>query len=71
MTIWDWTARIKFDKYELGQNFSIIIFLGKVPENPMDWLVSPDFVGAHDAFVHGPVGKILSSTKALYIFPNR
>ena len=29
----------------------------------MDWLVSPNFVGAHHAFVDGPVGKILSSTK--------
>lgn len=53
MTIWDWTARIEFDKYELGQSFSVIIFLGKVPEDPMDWLVCPEFVGAHHAFVDG------------------
>ena len=50
--LWEWTARVEFNKYELGVSFSVPIFLGTVPEDPEDWLVSPNFVGAHHAYVH-------------------
>ncbi|KAF9560844.1 tyrosinase [Agrocybe pediades] len=52
----DWAARIHFKKYELGTSFSVLIFLGAVPENTDDWLVSPNFVGAHHAFVNSNAG---------------
>jgi tyrosinase len=49
--MWDWTARVEFKKYELGSSFSVLIFLGQVPENPREWRVSPSYVGGHHAFV--------------------
>ena len=54
--IWEWTARVEFKKYELGASFSVLIFLGQVPENPREWLVSPNYVGGHHAFVNSAAG---------------
>ncbi|KAI0297678.1 photo-regulated tyrosinase [Russula brevipes] len=48
----DWTARIHFKKYELGGSFSVLIFVGEVPENPSQWRTCPSFVGVHAAFVN-------------------
>ena len=48
-SFWGWTARVEFNKYELGTSFS---FLGLVPENPQEWRVSSNFVGGHHAFVN-------------------
>jgi len=53
MSFWDWTAHIECEKYELSQSYTIIIFLGEVPEDPMDWLICPQFVGTHHAMVDG------------------
>jgi len=50
--LWEWTVRVEFNKYELGMSFSVPIFLGTVPEDPEEWLVSPNFVGAHHAYVN-------------------
>jgi len=50
--LWEWTARVEFKKYELGSSFSVLIFLGSVPENPREWRISPNYVGGHHAFVN-------------------
>ena len=50
--MWDWTARIEFKKYELGMSFSVLIFLGEVPENPQEWRISTNYVGGSHAFVN-------------------
>ncbi|PPQ85895.1 hypothetical protein CVT25_015834 [Psilocybe cyanescens] len=55
--LYDWTARIECKKYELGTSFSILVFLGTVPEDPEQWLVDPHFVGAHHAFVNSKAGE--------------
>ncbi|KIM38482.1 hypothetical protein M413DRAFT_75996 [Hebeloma cylindrosporum] len=55
--LWDWTARIEFRKYELGVSFSVLLFLGEVPEDPEQWLVCSNFVGAHHAFVNTAAGQ--------------
>ncbi len=49
---WEWTARIRVKMYALGGSFSVLIFLGTVPEDPADWRTSPHYVGAHHAFVN-------------------
>nr|BAD51402.1 photo-regulated tyrosinase [Polyporus arcularius] len=49
---WEWTARIRVKKYAVGGSFSVLIFLGAVPEIPADWRSSPHYVGAHHAFVN-------------------
>ncbi|KAK0450230.1 photo-regulated tyrosinase, partial [Armillaria borealis] len=51
-SFYDWTARIRVKKYGLGGSFSVLIFLGEVPEDPQLWHSSPSFVGAHHAFVN-------------------
>nr|BAE48754.1 polyphenoloxidase [Agaricus blazei] len=48
----DWSAQIKFNRHEAGQSFSVCLFLGDVPEDPSQWLVSPNLVGTRHAFVH-------------------
>jgi len=48
----DWTARVEFKKFEIGQSFSILLFLGSVPEKPEEYLTSPHYVGGHHAFVN-------------------
>lgn len=48
----DWTARVTFDRTEVGGSFSVVFFLGSVPEDSSTWLTCPQFVGAHHAFVH-------------------
>ena len=49
----DWSTRIHVKKYELSGSFSVLIFLGEVPEDPEEWCTSPSFVGAHHVFVNG------------------
>ncbi|KAF8271967.1 tyrosinase [Lactarius quietus] len=48
----DWTIRIRFKKFELGQSCTVLIFLGKVPRDVSRWRTSPTFVGAHVSFVN-------------------
>ncbi|KAA1472059.1 photo-regulated tyrosinase [Dentipellis sp. KUC8613] len=50
--IWEWTARIHIEQYAIGGSFSVLLFLGNVPSNPDEWRTSPNFVGAHHAFVN-------------------
>ncbi|KAJ7711400.1 tyrosinase [Mycena metata] len=50
--IWDWTARIQVKKYEVGGSFSVLLFLGAVPDDPTQWRTSPNFVGAHHVFAN-------------------
>ena len=49
--ILDWTVRIRFNKYGLGQSFGVLIFLGDVPDDAEQWISSPNFVGTHAAYV--------------------
>ena len=50
--LYEWTARVECKKFELGCSYSVIIFLGHVPDDPTDWQVSPNYVGSHYAFVN-------------------
>jgi tyrosinase len=50
--IYDWAARIHSQKFELGQGYAILIFLGEVPADEEHWRTCPSFVGAHCAFVN-------------------
>jgi hypothetical protein len=50
--IHDWTARVHFKSYELGQSFLVLIFLGDVPDDPSQWMRAPSYVGSHAAFVN-------------------
>jgi tyrosinase len=49
----DWTVRIHVKKYELRQSFTVLIFLGTVPEDPSQWRKASSYVGSHSTFVNG------------------
>ncbi|KAG8930241.1 hypothetical protein FRC01_003109 [Tulasnella sp. 417] len=51
-TYTDWTARIHVNKYAVGSSFSVLIFLGPVPEDPAQWRTSESYVGAHHVFMN-------------------
>ncbi|KAG9029813.1 hypothetical protein FS837_003465, partial [Tulasnella sp. UAMH 9824] len=53
----DWTVRIRVNKYGLGGSFSVLIFLGEIPDDPAEWRSSPNYVGAHRAFVSSGYGE--------------
>jgi tyrosinase len=48
---YDWAARIRV-KQELDSSFVVLIFLGEVPNDPADWILSPTYVGSHDIFLN-------------------
>jgi tyrosinase len=50
--LYDWTARIHFKKYELGESCAVLIFVGDVPEDPSHWRTCPSLCGSHHAFVN-------------------
>jgi tyrosinase len=53
----EWSIRIHVKKYELSGSFSVLIFLGEVPEDPEEWCTSPSYVGGHYAFVNSAAGQ--------------
>jgi len=52
----NWTARIRCNQHELGDNFSVLLFLVQVPEDPTEWLTSPNFVGSFNTHVDNAYG---------------
>ncbi|KAG9009286.1 hypothetical protein FRB90_008451 [Tulasnella sp. 427] len=52
-TYTDWAARIHVNKYITGSSFSVLIFLGPVPEDPAQWRTCESYVGAQHVFVNG------------------
>ena len=60
--MYDWTARVEFKKYELNSSFSVLIFIGQVPENPREWRSSPSYVGGHHAFVNSAASRCSNCT---------
>jgi tyrosinase len=51
-TITEWTVRVHCKQFELGGSFSILFFIGHVPEDPSEWHVSPTLAGTFDAIVN-------------------
>jgi tyrosinase len=49
----DWTVRIHVKKYKLRQSFTVLIFLGSVPDDPSQWRKASSYVGSHAAFANG------------------
>lgn len=47
----EWTARIRCNENEVGGSFSVLFFIGVVPEDPKQWAKSASCVGVHDVFV--------------------
>lgn len=47
-----WTARIRCSLSKVESSFSVLLFLGDVPEDSTAWTSSPSFIGASDVFVN-------------------
>jgi tyrosinase len=48
----DWFIRVRVKKFQFGQSFTILFFLGSVPEDIAEWRTSPHLVGSHSEFVN-------------------
>jgi tyrosinase len=49
--LYEWAARVECKKFELCCSYSVLIFLGDVPDDPEEWQVNPNYVGSHYALV--------------------
>jgi len=48
----DWFIRIRVKKFQLGQSFTVLFFLGPVPEDVDQYRLSPQLIGSHSEFVN-------------------
>ena len=48
----DWFIRVRVKKFQLKQSFTILFFLGPVPESVENWRTSPHLIGSHSEFVN-------------------
>lgn len=48
----DWFIRIRVKKFQLGQSFTVLFFLGSVPDNVEQWRLSPHLIGSYSEFVN-------------------
>lgn len=53
----DWAARIRFKKSEMHSSFSVLIFVGQVPDDPAKWRSSSSYVGSHYGLVNSEAEK--------------
>ncbi len=49
---YDWTARIRVKKFEVGCSFQVLLFLGTVPTDPKQWILSPTLAGTYCILVN-------------------
>jgi len=53
---YNWSVRIRVRKFELGRSFTVLVFLGKVPENPAEWYTCKEMVGRNHVFANSAPG---------------
>jgi len=53
---WNWSVRIRVRKFELGRSFTVLVFLGNVPENPAEWYTCQQMVGRNHVFANSAPG---------------
>ena len=53
---YEWTVRIRVKKFEYGESFSVLVFLGEVPHDPDQWMTAESFAGVHHVFAGMPGG---------------
>jgi hypothetical protein len=57
----EWSVWIRCNEFELGGSFSVLIFVGRVPDDPKQWMSSSSCVGIHDVYTgsasHGSDGQ--------------
>jgi len=51
----NWTARLRFDQFEVDRSFTIFVFFCKeseIPDDPKEWYTCPNLAGCNDVFVN-------------------
>jgi hypothetical protein len=48
----DWSACVRFKKFELRESLAVHIFLKEPPSDPTEWIGCDGYVGSHFAFVN-------------------
>ncbi|KAH9929640.1 tyrosinase [Amylocystis lapponica] len=56
-TTLEWTAEVHFQKHALQQSFSVLLFVGPVPDDPAQWRTSTSFAGAVHAFANSTAAR--------------
>lgn len=56
LTFIEWVARVRCSEHALGGSYSVLIFLGPVPDFPDDWQASPYLVGMHGVYTYSSGG---------------
>ncbi|KAG8918495.1 hypothetical protein FRC02_002331, partial [Tulasnella sp. 418] len=46
----EWSARIRCKEHALGGSYSVLLFVGPIPDEEKDWRISPSFVGIHGVY---------------------
>jgi hypothetical protein len=49
----EWTANFVMKEHELGQSYTVLLFLGPVPPTATQWRTSPSLVGVYSAHTSG------------------
>jgi tyrosinase len=52
-----WTARVRCNHHDIQGSFSILLFVGDVPEDPKKWRRAPTYAGSNDIFLMGAEAK--------------
>ncbi|KAK2467605.1 hypothetical protein APHAL10511_000460 [Amanita phalloides] len=53
---WNWSVRLRVKKFELGRSFSVLVFLGDVPEDYNNWWTSENLAGVNQVFANSAPG---------------
>lgn len=59
----EWIANIRVKKHAMGGSFSIHLFLGEIPSDPLSWPVASSLVGTLGVFAHRGIHGIHSDRK--------
>ncbi|KAI1416072.1 Di-copper centre-containing protein [Hypoxylon sp. FL1857] len=65
----EWIANIRVSKHAMGGSFSIHLFLGEVPYDPLSWPVASNLVGTLGIFAHRGVHGWKSDRKVAGTIP--
>ncbi|KAG8939188.1 hypothetical protein FRC03_006496 [Tulasnella sp. 419] len=46
----EWSALVQCKEHALGGSYSVLLFMGSIPDSPGDWRPSPSFVGMRTVY---------------------
>lgn len=46
-----WSVHFTLTPFTIDKSFSLVVFRGTVPKDPLTWLTSPELIGSYDVFI--------------------